>query len=233
MFVTLNPFPLLPMKRLQLAGIAALSSLMATSVAFAAETTWPTKPFSDVPTSSTYYTGIEYLRQQKVLKGYEDGTFRAEARINRAEMVKLIANPFILDTARLNDCLGENLDEENEHVFYSDVRRDTWYAAELCLAHTGKIISGYPDGTFQPGNNLNFVEAAKIIVGTFALQTDTNDADQRWFIPYVNALSERGAIPTSINTFDQVVTRGEMAEIMYRLKADKEGLSSKTTAQIK
>ncbi len=221
------------MKRLQLAGIAALSSLLATSVAFAAETTWPTKPFSDVPASSTHFAAIEYLRQQKVLKGYDDGTFRPEARINRAEMVKLIANPFILDTARLNDCMTENMNEDDTTVFYSDVTREAWYAAELCLAHTGKIISGYPDGTFQPGNQLNFVEAAKIIVGTFALQTDTDPNDQRWFIPYVNALSERSAIPTSIHTFDQVVTRGEMAEIMYRLKADKVNLSSKTTAQIK
>jgi len=221
------------MKQYQIMALAAFSSVLATGVAYAADTTWPTKPFSDVPTSSTYYTGIEYLRQQKVLKGYEDGTFKAEARINRAEMVKLIANPFILDTARLNNCMTTNMKEDDSTVFYSDVSLDAWYAAELCLAHTGKIVSGYPDGTFQPGNNLNFVEAAKIIVGTFALQTDTDPTDERWFIPYVNALSKNGAIPTSIKTFDQIVTRGEMAEIMYRLKADKETLPSKTTGQIK
>jgi hypothetical protein len=220
------------MKPYQIIAAASVWAVFGSSVAFA-ETTWPTQPFSDVPTSSTHYTAIEYLRQQKVLKGYEDGTFRPEARINRAEMVKLIANPFILDTGRLNDCIDENMEDDDMTVFYPDAPRSSWYAAELCLTHTKKIISGYPDGTFQPGNYVNFVEASKIIVSTFALQTETDDTDQRWFIPYVNALSTRGAIPASINTFDQIITRGEMAEIIYRLKADKENLSSKTTGQIK
>ncbi len=221
------------MKRYSIIAFASAWAVLGSSVAFAQETTWPTKPFSDVPTSHAFYEGIEYLRQQKVLKGYEDGTFRPDARINRAEMVKLIANPFILDTARLNDCLTSNMDEDDETIFYSDVRRDAWYGAELCLAHTKKIVSGYPDNTYQPGNNLNFAEAAKIIVGTFALQTKTSETDERWFVPYVDALAERRAIPTSIDRFDDVITRGQMAEIMYRLKADKENLPSKTTAQIK
>lgn len=220
------------MKLSRTIAFVSVWAILGSNIAFA-ETTWPTQPFSDVPTSNANYTAIEYLRQQKVLKGYDDGTFRPLARINRAEMVKLIANPFILDTERLNDCLSENVDEENEHIFFSDVRRDAWYGPELCLAKTKKIIDGYPDGTFQPGNQLNFVEAAKIISSTFALQTETDPTDQRWFIPYVNALAKRNAIPTSIKTFDQVVTRGEMAEIMYRLKADKETLPSATTKGIK
>ena len=221
------------MKRFQLITFVTAWAVLGSSVAFAQETTWPTKPFSDVPSSHEFYNGIEYLRQQKVLKGYEDGTFRPDSRINRAEMVKLIANPFILDTGRLNECMNENMEEDDDHVFYSDVRRDVWYGPELCLAHTKKIVSGYPDGTFQPSNNLNFAEAAKIIVGTFALQTSTDPNDERWFIPYVNALSARSAIPTSIDRFDDIITRGEMAEIMYRLKADKENLPSKTTGQIR
>lgn len=221
------------MKRHQMIAFIAAWAVLGSGVAFAQETTWPTKPFTDVPANSTHYTAIEYLRQQKVLKGYLDDTFRPQARINRAEMVKLIANPFILDTSRLNECMTANVAVDATTVFYPDAPRDSWYAAELCLTHTKKIISGYPDGTFQPGNYINFVEATKIIVGTFALQTKTDDKDERWFIPYVNALSERGAIPASIKTFDQIMTRGEMAEIMYRLKADKENLASKTTGQIK
>jgi hypothetical protein len=223
------------MKRYQIVAFVAAWSVLGSTVVFAQETTttWPTKPFSDVPSSRSDYDAIEYLRQQKVLKGYEDGTFKPDSRINRAEMVKLIANPFILDTARLNDCINENIDEDDQTIFFSDVRRDVWYGPELCLAHIGKIVNGYPDGTFQPGNNLNFAEAAKIIVSTFALQTHTDPTDERWFIPYVNALSEHSAIPTTIDRFDDVTTRGEMAEIMYRLKADKENSPSKTTGQIK
>lgn len=214
-------------------ALASASAILGSNIAFAADTTWPTKPFSDVPTTSAHYTAIEYLRQQKVLKGYTDGTFGPERRINRAEMVKLIANPFILDTERLNDCIKDNLSASGTNIYFSDVMRDAWYGPELCLTHVKQIIDGYPDGTFKPGNQLNFVEAAKIIVSTFALQTNTDPNDQRWFIPYVNALAEHHSIPTSIKRFDQVVTRGEIAEIMYRLKADKENLASQSTANIK
>lgn len=221
------------MKLHRIIALASVSAFLSSNMAFAADTTWPTKPFSDVPTSNAHYTAVEYLRQQKVLKGYDDGTFRPLTRINRAEMVKLIANPFILDTGRLNDCMKDNLSASGSNIFFSDVQRDAWYGAELCLAHVKKIIDGYPDGTFGPSNNLNFVEAAKIIVSTFALQTDTDPNDQRWFVPYVNALAAHHAIPTSIKRFDQIMTRGEMAEIMYRLKADKENLASQTTANIK
>jgi len=206
----------------------ALSPIMAS-----AETTFSTDPFTDVPENSQYYTAIEYLRTNNVLKGYEDGTFKPEARINRAEFVKLIANPFILDTQRLNDCMTEEMDEDDQTVFFPDVARDSWYAREVCLAKTKKLISGYPDGTFQPGQYISFVESAKIIVSTFALQRDPEPENEKWFMPYVEKLSEVRAIPTTVSTFDQTITRGEMAEMLYRLKTNTTNRASKTSGQLR
>lgn len=196
---------------------AALASASLVTTAFAQQTFAP-NPFTDVPKNSTYYEAIEHLRSKNVLKGYEDGTFKPNARINRAEFVKLIANPYILDTERLNDCITTEMREDDQTVFFPDVRRDSWYASEVCLAKTKQIISGYPDGTFQPGNYVNFVEAAKIIASTFSLQATTDEANEQWYKPYVEKLDELNAIPTSINTFAGPITRGEMAEMLYRLK---------------
>lgn len=215
-----------------LAAVTAAGLTLSPLAAFA-ETTFATDPFTDVPKSSPYFEAVDYLRKNNVLKGYEDGTFKPEARINRAEFVKLIANPFILDTERLNECLVEEMDEEDQTVFFPDVARDSWYAPEVCLAKTKKLISGYPDGTFQPGQYISFVESAKIIVSTFALQRDPEPENEKWYQPYVDKLSEARAIPTGISTFDQTITRGEMAEMLYRLKTNTTNRPSKTAGQLR
>lgn len=215
-----------------MAGALSLS-LLAQTAAAQTTSTYPTDPFTDVPKSHANYDAIEYLRENKVLKGYVDGTFQADRRISRAEFVKMITNPFILDTARLSDCMRENIRDEDETVFFSDVRRDMWFAAEVCHAKVNDIIDGYPDGSFKPGDYINFVEGAKIMANVFAFQTETDPHDERWYVPYVNALAERKAIPTTVSSADEYMTRGEMAEILYRLKADITNKSSRTAGQIK
>lgn len=201
--------------------------------AFAADTatTFSDKAFTDVPTSSPYYDAIEYLRTNNVLKGYDDGTFRPNATINRAEFVKLITNPFIIDTNRMNECLTSYDGTTGDKIFFKDVPKNSWYAAEVCHAKDKNIISGYLDGTFRPENETNFAETAKIIAGVFAYQVMTETAP--WYKPYVERLAELHAIPTSITRFDKAITRGEMAEMIYRLKADVQTKSTKTYGQIK
>lgn len=190
-------------------------------------------PFTDVPTSHANYQAIEHLRTNNVLKGYTDGTFKPEARINRAEFVKLITNPYILNTEELNGCVDKHIGENDMTVFFPDVRRDSWYAAEVCLAKVSKLINGYPDGTYKPGEYISFVEAAKIIASTFAFQTTTDPTDERWYKPYVEKLDEENAIPTTISEFAGKITRGEMAEILFRLKTNNTTKASRTYSNLR
>lgn len=177
-------------------------------------------PFTDLPTTSKYYESIEYLRSHNVVKGYTDGTFKAETRINRAEFAQLVVNPFLLDTNSMNNCIAENVSVSSTNVFFSDVSKDAWYATSVCFAKVRSLIDGYPDGSYHPADAINFVEAAKIISNVFALDT-TRETGEFWYHPFVKRLSELHAIPVSIKRFDQILTRGEMAEIIFRLKADR------------
>jgi len=97
------------------------------------------------------------------------------------------------------------------------------------MAKIKHIIQGYPDGTFHPSNNINFAEAAKIIANSFGYQTGS---DPIWYKPYVTALAEHFAIPDTIAAFDYFITRGEMAEMIYRLKANVTDKPSLTYDQI-
>ena len=222
------------MNRLMLRGTAAATLLAMATTAFAQGTSpaFADKPFTDIPENSAGYEGIEYLRNGNVLTGYEDGTFNPNNRLNRAEFAKLIANPFIMKNSRVTDCLNENMEEDDDTVFFPDVQRDAWYASSVCAVKVADIVDGYDDGTYKPNRTINVAEAMKMLAGVFAYDTQT-EPDDDWFMPYARALAARKAIPTSITNFSDPITRGEMAEMLYRLKADRQDKASQSLSTIR
>lgn len=176
-------------------------------------------PFTDVPRSHPHFAAIEYLRENNVLRGYLDGNFRPARRITRAEFIVLMTNPFLLHGERKNTCLEENFTDEDTTVFFRDVRIDSDEAEAVCIGFTEHLIHGYPDGIFRPRRPISFVEGAKIASTVLALQERKDRAvDERWYTVYVRNLADLHAIPRTIRRFGQPLTRGEMAEIVYRLK---------------
>jgi len=65
---------------------------------------------------------------------------------------------------------------------------------------------------------VNFAEASKIVVEAFGIKTSPEDLIDDWWKPYVYALSRIGGLPSSFTDPNQFVTRGEMAEVIYRVK---------------
>jgi hypothetical protein len=90
------------------------------------------------------------------------------------------------------------------------------------VAKKNNIIGGYPDGSFKPVQSINFAEASKIVTNSYGLSVGTGEP---WFTPFISKLSTLNAVPVSITLLDteieralKDVTRGEMAEIIFRLK---------------
>lgn len=200
-----------------------LTAAMSAAVAVPALAQMPREePFTDVASGHAQFTAVEHLRTKDIVRGYPDGTFRPSKRITRGEFIKLVMNPVLIDGERLNECVREEADarEEDSLIFYTDVRADDWFAAAVCLATVEKIVNGYPDGTFQPNHYISFAEAAKITSKVFAYDLERESGDAWWYMPYVERLAELNAIPTSLHRANQEITRGEMAEILYRLHAN-------------
>lgn len=167
--------------------------------------------FVDVDHSHPYGNAIDYVKEQGIVKGYPDGTYKPDKTINRAEFTKII-----IGATFPGEASGENC--------FSDVQAE-WFAAYVCLAQSKGIIGGYADGTFKPDQNISFVEAAKIIVGAFG---HTVESDEVWYKPFVMSLESKKSIPRSIASFEHQITRGEMAEIIHRLKASITSKASKS-----
>lgn len=223
--------------RASLLSLAAIGGMLVAGPAFAQTQMTPFRdePFTDVPASHANHDAIEYLRQKDILRGYQDGTFRAEKRITRGEFLKLVMNPVLVDGQRLNDCISKEADAPatDSKIFYTDVRADDWFAKEVCMAHVTKIVNGYPDGTFKPNHYISFAEAAKITANVFAYSLDRESGDEWWYMPYVERLADLKAIPTTLKTPEQEITRGEMAEIVYRLHAKNTAKASQSAAMFR
>lgn len=161
-------------------------------------------PFVDVFKNHEYIDALIYAKKNQIITGYEDGSYRPDLQISRAEFVKLVIAANFGNDVSGGEC-------------FSDVANE-WFAPYVCFAKRNGIVSGKTQTIFAPNDNLQFAEAAKILL---LANGDEFDEDlEIWYRPYVQHLSEIAAIPVTILRFDQYLTRSEAVEILYRINAN-------------
>jgi hypothetical protein len=173
--------------------------------------------FTDVSSGHDNYDAIMYVQENEIVGGYDDGTFRPDDPINRAELLKIL----VIAVS------GGDVDDSYADICFSDVKITSWYSKYVCYGDSQGYVDGYSDGTFDPTGYVTFVEAAKMIV--VARGTSMPPATP-WYESFVTLLGERGAIPTSIHELNSELTRGEVSEIIYRLDAEITDKSSQVYA---
>ena len=94
----------------------------------------------------------ECINEGKVeIVGYEDGSFRPNAPITRAEFAAIAVRFFEEDSAIY------------EEGTFSDIAGSEWFADAVQAAKDHGIIGGYPDGSFQPNEFISRAEACSIV----------------------------------------------------------------------
>lgn len=160
--------------------------------------------FSDISQDNQYFDAIEALTNDGVILGYNDGTFRPNQLVTRAEFLKM-ALMYI-----------QNEEISLEYNCFEDTY-DHWAENIICTAKTWGVVNGDGgDGLFHPERDVDFIEAAKIVSILDGYSQSTND--EPWYIRGVNILQKKNAIAPSITAFTQKITRSEVAEILYRMK---------------
>lgn len=99
---------------------------------------------------------IEALAAQGLVSGAPDGNFNPTAAINRAEYAALITKVFQLETS-------------TRGARFSDVPNSFWAAGAIAAAVNRGFLTGFPDGTFRPQQNLTKTQAVVSIVGGLRL----------------------------------------------------------------
>ena len=165
--------------------------------------------FTDVPEDDFYYDAITFLSEEGIVQGYSDGSYGVDKSINRAEMLKIVVEAKYLDEGGT-----VWMDQYGTDSCFKDVSADQWYTKYVCYAKAQKWIQGYGDGTFKPAQNINFVEALKIVLEV--LDVSYGGSVDPWYKGMVEGASDINIIPLSISDFGQIINRAEMADLIAR-----------------
>jgi len=157
--------------------------------------------FTDVPSSHEFYKELTVLKSLGILGGMDDGSFKPNSNITRAEFSAIIVR-----------MLGETPSSPGAKIF-SDVSPDHWASGYIEKARDLGIINGLGDGTFLPEADVTYEQSLKMLVSALG---------------YAPMAEERGGYPdgyvstaTSLNlragTFDKTgaTTRGVVAKLLY------------------
>ena len=111
--------------------------------------------------------------------------------------------------------------KQKEKIVFDDVSRE-WYAPYICLGKEKGIVNGTQEGTFLPGNKVTWVEALKIVLETYRtdLEEKSYTFDQEsnpWYKVYTQFADKVGFTLSEIEFNNQIIKRGEMAELIYRV----------------
>ena len=118
-----------------------------------------TNDYTDVPADAWYNSAVSTLSNAGILDGYEDGTFRPDGNITRAEFATI--------TARF---LEASYDGGNR---FPDIDGH-WAAEYINEAANAGIVDGYEDGTFRPQQNITRAEAVTMVNRTVDRHPDAD-----------------------------------------------------------
>jgi hypothetical protein len=107
------------------------------------------------------------LKAYGVSLGKDDGTFGERDQLKRSQVSSLLARLVQLANVTLNDGGGPTFSDVNERTVPNARVREEIAA----LAGSG-IIAGFPDGTFQPADNLTVAQAVTLVIRSMAFVHD-------------------------------------------------------------
>lgn len=121
-------------------------------------------------TGTTDESGIIILpgkEHKAYIFGYDDGTFRPDADMSRAEAAAIFAR-------LIAEAKGENA---NGKATFSDVSSKDWFYGYVGYLGKYDIIKGYADGTFKPDAPVTRAEFVTMAVRYYALFNEVKKSD--------------------------------------------------------
>ena len=183
--------------------------------------------FTDVPSNFWAYESITKMTKEGLMSGYRNGTFKPNDPLSREEAASLFSN-MIGDTPSI--MLASS---------FSDITSDRWSSLAIESVARANIISGYGDNTYRPEQYMSRQEFA-VVADKFlhyqGYRTEDPTAldaihfsDQKFIAPWAQSSVRELALWGFINYStkglfnpEKYITRGEAAEITYRLLFSKE-----------
>lgn len=158
------------------------------------------------------------LYYQGIVKGGDDGNFRPDDFVNRAEFAKMIVEAKDIDLTSIVPI----------EACFNDVTSlaEQWFAPYVCAAKAERYVSGYDGGLFIADKRINKAESLKIVLSAFDFDLKSNVSVVNagfsdlsagdWFLSVAESAARNNLIASGGN-FDAAheMTRGEVAQVIY------------------
>ena len=188
-----------------ISAVIALA-LSVSSVAMAAPT------FTDVADTASYAQAVDTLAALGVISGYEDGSFKPDNNITRAEVATMMV-------AALNRSADAEGSKGTTKFADMNTEAKAWATGFVNIGVSEGFISGYEDGSFQPDNNVTYAEAVSMLVriagyGRYAEYLGG------WPNGFLSVGSQYGITKGVSASENTAVTRAQVAQLIYNTLLD-------------
>ena len=132
--------------------ILAVSMMLALAIPMTASAALT---FNDLTSDHHYYEAITKLTADGIINGFDDGSFKPEDLVTRAQFTKIICYA---------QGAGNLTYTEESRAKFPDVDPNHWAIHNITTAQQSGIINGYDDGTFRPEQSVLYEQAVKMAV---------------------------------------------------------------------
>ena len=167
---------------------------------------------ADEKINEDYAEAVAVLNGMGVFKGYEDGSFKPENKITRAEVATIIYRIYTKDLAK-NDKSGLYASYNK----FSDMAGAGWAAGYIGYCANAEFVKGYPDGTFNPSGNVTGYEVLTMILRAIGYDKNGEFTGADWALN-VAKYAEQAGVLKNVKGVDlnAPATRELVAELLFR-----------------
>ena len=167
---------------------------------------------ADEKINDNYAEAVAVLNGMGVFKGYEDGSFKPENNITRAEVATIIYRIYTKDLAK-NDKSGLYASYNK----FSDMAGAGWAAGYIGYCANAEFVKGYPDGTFKPSGNVTGYEVLTMILRAIGYDKNGEFTGADWALN-VAKYAEQAGVLKNVKGVDlnAPATRELVAELLFR-----------------
>ena len=168
---------------------------------------------ADEKINEDYAEAVAVLNGMGVFKGYEDGSFKPENKITRAEVATIIYRIYTGDVAK-NDKSGLYASYNK----FTDMAGAGWAAGYIGYCSNAELVKGYPNGTFQPSGNITGYEVLAMILRAVGYDKNGEFTGADWALNVAKYAEQLDILKNVAKTTNlgAPATRELVAEILFR-----------------
>ena len=166
----------------------------------------------DKSISDDYAEAVAVLNGMGVFKGYEDGSFKPEGNITRAEVSAIVYRVYTQD---VKDAKASMYATYNK---FSDMAGAGWAQGYIGYCANAELVKGYPDGTFKPSGKVTGYEVLAMILRAVGYDKNNEFSGADWALHVAQTAQQLGVLDNVAKTTDlnAPASRELVAELLFQ-----------------